>query len=182
MGKQKFHFHSMIIHAVIALIPLAAVAYLLFRLELRVLSFDQATWRFITCGAIIVTFLISFPAMLSGVFERGHGYAKWHSTHKVKLILSFLLTACLAGELYIFYRDGLEGERSLILGILILLGNTIITILLNAYGLKITLGRQSLAKTSYHPDLSGKEPVDILVAAGIHRKEGAKFLDLLTER
>jgi hypothetical protein len=126
--------------------------------------------------------LVFIPSVLSGVFERGHHYAKWHSTHKLKLLLSILLAICLFCELILFYREGLQGQLSLSLGALILLANTILTFLLSSNGLKITLGRQSLAKTSYQPDLFLKQPIDILVTAGEHRKEGAKFLDLLTER
>ncbi|MBU2511724.1 hypothetical protein KJ966_10310 [bacterium] len=182
MGKQKLHLHSMMVHAIAALAPIAAIAYIILKLEITVLSFDQNTWSFLIIFSIALMLLISIPSIASGLFERGHIYAKWHSTHKAKLLLSVLLGTVLAIELTLLHQSGFEGSLFSPLGILIIFGNTIITFLLCAYGLKITLGRQSLGRLSYEPDLFKKEPFDILVLAGKNRKEEAKFYDLTQER
>ncbi|GAB4434562.1 MAG: hypothetical protein OHK0040_05560 [bacterium] len=63
-------------------------------------------------------------------------------------------------------------------GLLIYVANIVVIFFLSFYGLKITLGRQSLAKTSYIPDFFNKEkPVDILKEAGEYIKEKPKRVD-----
>lgn len=182
MSNQKLHLHSMMVHSIAAFSPLAAVAYILFRQQVTIFSFDQNTWSFLTVFSLIMIFLITFPSILSGVFERGHVYTKWHSTHKAKMGLSVLLLIIMIIELILLSRNGLQNNLFSALGILIIFGNNIISFLLCVYGLKITLGRQSLGKASYQPDLLKKEPVDILVTAGVLKKEEPKYLDLLKER
>ena len=182
MAQHKLHLHSMMVHSIAALALLAAVTFIFLKLEIGFFSFGQATWHFLTIFSLIAIFLILFPSILSGIFERGHVYAKWHTTHKIKLILSLILLIFLVIQLVLLTQDGMKGALFSALGVLIIFGNNIISFLLCGYGLKITLGRQSLSKTSYIPDLFKKEPVDILVSAGKHRKEEAKYLDLLTER
>ena len=144
--------------------------------------FDDYTWRFLTVFSLIMAFLISLPSILTGVFDRGRLYANWHATHKYKLVLALLLVAILIIEFVLMGVSGFSNAIVSPLGALIILGNNIITFLLCFYGLKITLGRQSLARVSYEPDLFKKEPIDILVAAGEHRKDQPKFYDLLEER
>ena len=143
---------------------------------------DICRRRFLTVFSVVVIFLMTFPSILSGSFERGHVYAKWLRTHKIKMVLSLILLILLVIQLYLLYQGGLKGELFSALGVLIIFGNNIISFLLCAYGLKISMGRQSLGKTSYEPDLFKPEPFNILVPAGEHRKEEAKYLDLLTER
>ena len=48
------------------------------------------------------------------------------------------------------------------------LGNPLVCFGLSFYGLRITLGRQSLARTSYTPDMHREPPVDILESAAAH--------------
>lgn len=182
MGKKKLHLHSMMVHSVIGLAFVAAVTFIFLKLGITFLGFEGKTWRFLTIFSVIVIFLISFPSIFSGIFERGHVYAKWHSTHKIKLILSLLLLLVLVIEIIMFLQSGLQGNLFSLLGILIIFANTVLSMLLGAYGLKISLGRQTFEKTSYTPDLQLDEPIDILVSAGKNRKEEAKYLDLLVER
>ncbi len=182
MATQKLHLHSMIVHVVAALSPVAAIAYIFFSLQLNFLSFDQATWSYLVYLSIIIMLLAAIPSVLTGVFERNHIYAKWHSTHKVKLILSLLLVPVLGIELLLLHLTELESGLWSLTGGLIVIVNNIILFLLGKYGLKITLGRQSLGRASYVPDLMKPEPIDILVTAAAQRKEEPKYIDLLTER
>ncbi len=182
MNGQKIHLHSMMVHSIAALAPLAAVAYIFLKLQVTFLSIDGKTWAFLVVFSTILIFAITLPSVLSGVFERNHIYAKWHSTHKIKLGLSALLTAIVIGELILLSAGELNGALFSLLGVLVIFGNNIVTFLLCKYGLKITLGRQSVGRTSYEPDLFKKEPVDILVMAGELKKEEPKYMDLLKER
>lgn len=172
----------MFVHGVAALSPVAAASFMLHSLNLELLSIGSNTWHFVTVFSIIALFLVSLPSTITGIFERNRGYARWHATHKKKLCLSLLLLLGLIVELFILAQFGLGTALISPMGALVIVFNNLIVFLLGAYGFKMTLGRQSLEKTSYTPDLFQEEPVDILVAAGKHRNEEAKYLDLLTER
>jgi hypothetical protein len=52
---------------------------------------------------------------------------------------------------------------------------------LAALGLKMTLGRQSLAATSYRPDLAQEPPVDILAATAARLAEPPDQIDPMEE-
>ena len=182
MSKQKIHLHSMMVHSIAALAPLAAVAYIFLKLQVSFLSIDGKSWAFLVVLSTILIFLITLPSILSGIFERNHAYAKWHSTHKIKLWLSAAFVGILIVELLLLSGGGINGPLFSPLGILIIFGNNIVTFYLCKYGLKITLGRQSIGRALHEPDLFKKEPVDILVMAGELKKEEPKYLDLLKER
>ena len=182
MSKQKLHLHSMLVHFVAALAPLAAIAFIFLKQQVNFLSFDERTWSFFTVFSIVIIFLTTIPSILSGIFERGHVYAKWHTTHKAKMVYSLLLIAILCIELILMIQNGVQDELFSLLGILIIFGNNVIAFILGALGLKISMGRQSLAKTSYIPDLFKKDHTDILVTAGKLRKEAPKYIDLTQER
>ena len=182
MSKQKLHLHSMLVHFVVALAPLAAIAFIFLKQQVSFLSFDEKTWSFLTVFSIVIIFLTTIPSILSGIFERGHVYAKWHTTHKVKMVYSSLLLAILGIELILMMQNGVQDELFSLLGILLIFGNNVIAFILGALGLKISMGRQSLAKTSYIPDLFKKDHTDILVTAGKLRKEAPKYIDLTQER
>jgi hypothetical protein len=47
---------------------------------------------------------VAVPAVLTGVFERGHMYVNWHATHRAKLALSLALIALVAAELALLAR------------------------------------------------------------------------------
>ena len=102
----------MMVHSIAALALLAAAAFVFFKLQIDILSFGEATWRFLTIFSIITIFLILFPSILSGIFERGHVYAKWHFTHKIKLVLSLVLMIILVIELVLLFQNGLNGGCS----------------------------------------------------------------------
>ncbi len=172
----------MMVHVVAALAPLAAVAFIFFILRIEFLSFDQLIWKFLVWFSLVVILLTGIPSVFTGIFERNHVYTKWHSTHKIKLVLSILLVIAISFELYVMIRFGLGTSLFSLSGLLIILVNNLLVFFLGAYGLKISLGRQSFGKESYQPDLFRKEPIDILVNAGEQRKKEAKYLDLLTER
>ncbi len=105
MATHKLHLHSMIVHVSAALAPLAAIAFIFFSLRLYFLSFGQNTWKYLTCFSLFVMFLAAMPSVLTGLFERNRIYGKWHSTHKIKLVLSILLLLMLAIELLILYQQ-----------------------------------------------------------------------------
>jgi hypothetical protein len=172
----------MMVHAVIALAWLAAATFLFRLFDLRWLSFTPETWKFLTGFSLVMLLVLSLPSALSGVFERGHQYANWHRTHKIKLILTIVLCGFLIVELIWLIGTRHHMGSAWPAGLLIVLGNTGVVTALSAYGLKMTLGRQSLGTTSYEPDLFKAEPVDILISAGVLMKEEPKYVDLLEER
>jgi hypothetical protein len=182
MSKQKLHLHSMLVHFVAALAPLAAIAFIFLKQQVTLFSMGDETWRFFTIFSIVIIFLTTIPSILSGIFERGHVYAKWHTTHKTKMALSILLLAILILELILIIQNGVQDGMFSLLGIMIIFGNNIISFILSVLGLKISMGRQSLAKTSYIPDLFKKNHTDILVTAGKLKKEEPKYIDLTKER
>lgn len=182
MGKQKLHLHSMMVHSIVAFSPISAIAYILFQLKIDIFFFDTSTWNFLTVFAISVMLLVLVPSAVTGVFERNRVYANWHSTHKIKAGLSFVLALFLILELTIIKSHGLGDPLVSLIGLLVIIGNNLVVFSLSAYGLKITLGRQSIARTSYQPDLFKKEPLDILVLAGENKKEEAKYYDIFKEK
>lgn len=182
MNKQKIHLHSMMVHSIAAFAPLAALAFIFLKQQVSFMSFDEKTWLFLVVLLVILSFLIALPSALSGVFERGHMYVKWHSSHQIKLVLSLLLILMLIVELVTIASGGLNAEIFSLTGILLIFGNNIVVFLLCKYGLKISMGRQSLEKTSYEPDLFRQDPIDVLKINAELKNEPAKYLDLLTER
>lgn len=182
MNTAKLHLHSMMVHSIAALSPVAAVSFVLLKLDISFLSFDEKTWSFLVALSIVLSLLISLPSLASGVFERGHRYVKWHPSHQAKLLLSLLLIAMLVLEVGLISSGALAGETFSLIGILLIFGNNIAVFLLSKYGLKISMGRQSLGKTSYEPDMLKAEPVDILETAAVLKNEEPKYLDLLVER
>ena len=182
MSNQKIHLHSMLVHSIAAFAPLGALAFIFMKQQVRFLSFDEKTWLFLTVLSVILSFLVALPSVLSGVFERGHIYVRWAPSHQAKLVLSLLFLAMLVIELVTIATGGLDQGMFSLTGILLIFGNNIVVFLLCKYGLKISLGRQSLEKTSYVPDLFKPEPIDILTINGELKKEAPKYLDLLTER
>ncbi len=185
MFRKKLHLHSMIVHVIAALAPLAAVAFILLKTDTPVLSFTNDTWAVFVNLSIPIMFIVSLPSIMTGIFERGHIYAKWHSAHKIKLFSSVVLVLALIGEMWLLLpvNGGLEGAQLMgPLGILIIIVNNIANVFLGVYGLKISLGRQGLSSTSYEPDLFKKEPFDILTRVGQYTKEKPKYIDLYEEK
>ena len=172
----------MMVHTVAALAPLAAVAYIFMKQGVAFLSFDNNTWSFLVVLSVIISLLTALPSVMTGIFERGHIYVRWHASHQAKLLLSLLYILMLVVELIMIATGGLAAEMFSLTGILIIFGNNIIAFLLCKYGLKISMGRQSLEKTSYEPDRLRQDAVDILSINAELKNEPPKYLDLLTER
>jgi hypothetical protein len=114
---------------------------------------------------------------LSGILERSHAYVTWSATHRAKLALSLVLLGLVAGELAML-AGVLPGAP---LRVMVVAVNPVVAFLLSALGLKMTLGRQSLARTSYRPDLSKKPPVDVLAINAVHLGEPPDVVDILRE-
>jgi hypothetical protein len=172
----------MMVHSLLALAPLAALAFILVNLRIEFFSFQIKTWDLIVKFSVVVIFLLSIPSLVSGIAERNKMYAKWHFTHKVKTILSVLLVLATFLELIGLILSEISGGLLTWLGLGIICINNVLCFLLSYFGLKITLGRQSLKKPSYVPDLFQEGSQDILEKAGQYAKEEPKFVDILQER
>ena len=178
MHARKLHLHSMLVHALLALVPVAAAAFLLEAAGVTIGRFGPELWRFLLVLALGLVLLLALPVTLSGILERRHLYVTWHRTHRLKLVLSAALVALVAGELRWLLGGSAEG---LVGGAAVVVVNTVIAGLLSALGLKMTLGRQSFAATSYRPDLFSDRPVDALALAAAHLSEPADVIDVMGE-
>jgi hypothetical protein len=181
MLGREFHLHSMVVHSVIAL---AAVAALAFALEVTGATVGPATpttWSFLWRAALVFMLLAALPAALSGITERSHMYVNWHPGHRAKLMLSGLLLGMAAAELVAVGVAGRPVSIASWLGLAVVLGNPLVCLALSFYGLRITLGHQALARTSYVPDMFREPPVDILDSAALHVAERAKVIEVLEE-
>jgi hypothetical protein len=180
MHEKKLHLHSMLVHPVLALVPVAAVAFVLAGTGSRIGSFGPGVWRFLVTASLALVLLLGLLATASGVLERGHMYATWHLTHKLKLTLSLVLVALAATGLALL----VAGDQAVILspaGVMIVILGPIVAFFLSALGLKMTLGRQSLARTSYVPDLFQQPPVDIVALTAAGMAEPPDFIDVMGE-
>jgi len=179
MFEKKLHLHSMIVHAIIALGPLAALA-LIFRVNDITLGFmSSAAWNIIEKASILLIFLISLPSLVTGIGDRNKMYGKWHSTHIIKLWFTFFLIGASSVEILAW---GCTSETTTFLyvyGALVVVANNLFILVLSAYGLKISMGRQSFEGTSYVPDLFNKTARrDILDDVRVYMKEKAKLVDI----
>jgi hypothetical protein len=171
----------MVVHAVAALAPLAAVAYVFEATGARPLALHPGAWGFIVRSALVLMLSISVASTVTGVFERNRVYATWHRTHRIKLVLSGVLIAVTAVELGYLLGPDAAFELVSPFGIAVVLVNNLVTFALCAYGLKLTLGRQGIGMTSYVPDMFKDEPVDILDATAERVAAPPKLIDLLEE-
>jgi len=174
MNYKSRHFHSIIVHVTTAFALLAAISFYCWSMDITFLMMKASEWRLLTLISLFVLFLTSFPAAVSGVFETNKMYPVWHKTHKIKLTLSVLIFVLSLIEIVAILKlyDGV------LLGLSVYFINNIIVLMLSYYGLKITLGRQSFAKTSYTPDFFNKEkPYDILDEVRGYIKEKPKRVD-----
>ncbi|MGE5236728.1 MAG: hypothetical protein ACM3O7_10290 [Acidobacteriota bacterium] len=178
MHARKLHLHSMVVHSILALVPVAAVAFLLEAAAVRIGSFGIEVWHLLVRVSLVIVLLAALPATLSGILERRHLYVTWHRTHKVKMIASLALVTLLIVELGALL--GGAGQSPAI-GLMIVVLNPLTVGVLSAYGLKMSLGRQSLAATSYRPALFGEPPVDILAVTARRLGEPADVIDVLEE-
>lgn len=181
MAGNRLHLHSMVVHSVVALVLLAASAFVLEARSVVIGRFGDDLWAVMLRGSLLGVLALAVPSIVTGIADRDHMYANWHPSHRAKLILSFALTLLVVAEL-IWLLAAPESPRLLSgLGAAVVLANVMTTAALASLGLRITLGRQSLGRSSYVPDMYRKPPLDILdsVAAGI--AEEAKLIDPLEE-
>ena len=162
MAQKKLHLHSMMAHAVAALVPLASLTWIAEAVGFDPAGLDPGIWVFMTRLSLILVLAMALPTTISGIGERNHMYAKWHSTHKIKLVLSLALVMLTALETWALLATDVSWELTSWLGLLIVVVNNAVSLALGAYGLKITLGRQALGRASYTPDMDRDPPVDIL--------------------
>ena len=179
MQGKELHLHSMVVHAVLALAALAAVSFVLAARGATVGPIRPATWPFLLGFALVGLLVTALPATLTGIAERNHMYVNWPAGHRIKLVLSLVLLALVVAEL-----AGLLGGTLRLgswLGVAIVVANPLVAFALSFYGLRITLGRQSLARTSYVPDMRRTPPVDALVTAAEHVAERARIIEVMEE-
>lgn len=178
MHAPKLHLHSMLVHSVLAFVLLAAVAFAFAAAGVVVGGFDRAVWLFVVRAAIVVVLVVGVLATVTGVLERRHLYVTWHRTHTAKLWLALAMLALAA--------LGVSGLAVLVPGgppsvLAALAGLVPVGAALAVLGLKMTLGRASLAATSYVPDLDHVPPVDVLAAAAARLAEPPDLIDPMEE-
>ena len=181
MDHQPVHLHSMLVHAVIAFAPLAAVSFVLDTLAVTVAGIEPDVWCLLMWGSLVGTLFVALPATLTGISERNHMYANWPPSHRAKLVLSLLLMVMVCGEMAALSFS--PGEHAVLswLGLAIVVGNCAVVLALSYYGLRITLGRQAFASTSYVSDMDRDPPVDILDVVAERAAEPAKMIDVQKE-
>ena len=181
MDHQPVHLHSMLVHAVIAFAPVAAVGFVLDSLAVTVAGIEPDAWCLLMWGALVGMLAVALPATLTGISERNHMYANWPPSHRAKLILSLVLIAMVSGEIVALWSGA--GEHGLLswIGLAMVVGNIAVALALSYYGLRITLGRQGLGSTSYVADMDRDPPVDILDVVAEHAREPAKIIDVQKE-
>jgi hypothetical protein len=109
-------------------------------------------------------------------------YVNWHRSHKAKLVLSLLLVALTGAE--IVAAAHLGGRAVAIgspLGLAVVAGNPVVCLALSFYGLRISLGRQAVARASYVPDMLKTPPADVLESAAAHVAERARVIEVMGE-
>ena len=175
MHGPKLHLHSMLVHSVLAFVPLAAITFVLAASDAAVGPFDPGVWRFVVRASLLVVLAVGALATLTGVLERRHLYATWHRTHTLKLWLAVALVA-LAAWIFVGPIPGNPALAAAALG-----GLVAVAAALTVLGLKMTLGRQSFAATSYRPDLAQQPPVDVLAAVAARLAEPPDLIDPMEE-
>lgn len=186
MEYKKFHFHSIIVHSIIAFSIVSAFAHIFEVLNFTILGITAFDWQFIKIFTQTFLFIMTIPATLSGISEINKMYINWHYTHKAKLVFSLILLFSTGYIIYDFVFCNPETcEKCIKNGfglhsIFIIIINNLSIWFLSHYGLRITLGRQSFEKTSYTPDFFNKEnPVDILEIVKKEIKEKPKVRGII---
>ena len=181
MAGTRWHLHSMVVHSVVALVLLGALAYLLLATGMSAGRFVPDLWSAVLTGSLLLALVTALPSVTTGISDRNHMYATWHPSHRIKLLLSVTLVALLALELVALV--GTSGPVSLLsaTGVAVVIVNPALVVALAAYGLRITLGRQALIRLSYEPDMYRTPPVDILDTVAAAVAEEPKLIDPLEE-
>jgi len=178
MHARGLHLHSMVVHAVLAFTVVAAAAFALAAAGVEVGQFDRRVWRFLLSVSLVVVLLTGSLATVTGILERRHLYVTWHRTHRLKLWLGFTmvtLAALAVGALAGVVPGGPPAVLAALAGLVPAAAAQ------SALGLKMTLGRQSLAGTSYRPDALQDERVDIVAAAAAELGKPADVIDVMGE-
>jgi hypothetical protein len=178
MHGPKLHLHSMLVHSVLAFVPVAAVAFALGAAGVALGPFDRAVWLFVVRASLVVVLLVGVLATVTGVLERRHLYVTWHRTHTAKLWLAFAMLGLSAVGVGAFAGIVPGGPPAVLAA---LAGLVPVAAALAVLGLKMTLGRASLAATSYLPDLDHVPPVDVLAAAAARLAEPPDLIDPMEE-
>ncbi|MCP4898284.1 MAG: hypothetical protein GY906_15025 [bacterium] len=177
MARSNLHLHSMLVHSVVALLPMAAVAWILNASGVALGRLDPRLWDAMVGVCLFTVTLVIVPSVITGIGERNHKYARWHSTHKLKLALSVAMIAMILAELSTLLLGEPSAAKTLGFGAMVVGVNNAIGFGLSVLGLKITLGRQSWGRTSYIPDMSRKPPIDILEVNAVRSMEVPKIID-----
>ena len=181
MDHRPLHLHSMMVHAVVALAPLAALCFVLEAGGMAIFSVRPGVWGFLLRGSLIGMLVLAVPSILTGVVERNHMYVNWPPSHRAKLALSLLLVVMVSIELTTLGSiDGAPGVASW-LGLAIVIGNCAVVFGLSFFGLQITLGRQGVGATSYKPDMDWDPPLDILACVADFAGDPPKLIDVQGE-
>ncbi len=172
----------MVVHAVIAFAAVAAVAFALDAAGSVVGGVAPGTWALLWRGSLVLVLLAALPATLTGITERNHMYVNWHGSHRAKLVLSLVLVALAAAELVgAAGRGGSPVAVGSALGLAVVAVNPAVCLALSFYGLRISLGRQAIARTSYVPDMMKDPPSDVLASAAVHVAERARVIEVMEE-
>ena len=173
MGHSRLHLHSMIVHSVIALTLFGAGSLVLAGLGASFGRFGPELWPVLTRAALAGVLLLTAPAIATGIADRNHAYATWHPSHRAKLVLSLVLVVLVAAALALL----LTSAPGFAWAAIAVAASVAVVLALAAYGLRITLGRQALARTSYLPDMHQQPPVDVLDAVAAAAAEEPRLLD-----
>lgn len=182
MEHRPVHLHSMLVHAAIALAPVAAGAFLLEASSATVFGIGPAVWAFLFRGALVGILLVSLPSILTGIAERNHMYVNWPPSQRIKLALSIALIVLVGFELVSVFGSDTPLRLGSWIALAVILGNCALVLALSAFGLRITLGRQSLAGTSYKPDMDFDPPINILECVADFAEDPPKLIDVREER
>ena len=145
------------------------------------LSIGPETWSFLLWFSLGGLLALALPATVTGVSKRNHLYANWLPSHRAKLVLSMLLVALVSVELIgLRHSTGVPRLFSW-LSLAIVVGNCVLVLGLSYFGLKITLGRQAFARTSYQPDMDWDPPLDILACVADFAADPPKLIDVQKE-
>ena len=172
----------MLVHAAIAMAPLAAAAFVFEASSATVFGIGPAVWAFLFRGSLIGIVLLSFPSILTGIAERNHMYVNWPPSHRIKLVLSIVLVVLVGFELAVVFGSDTPLQLRSWLALAVVVGNCAVVLALSAFGLRITLGRQSLARTSYQPDMDFDPPINILDCVSEFAEDPPKLIDVREER
>ena len=174
MAHNTIHLHSIVVHSVIALVLVAAGAAALSVTSTELGRFGPDLWLFLLRGSLVGGLLLSLPAIATGISDRNHLYATWHPSHRAKLWLSVVLVISVG----IGVAASAAAPMRIVSWLGAAIGTSVVTVLaLAAYGLRITLGRQALARTSYVSDMDRQPPVDILEAVAAAAADQPKLVD-----